>query len=77
MRMCRSWTRTRTWVRAWVRRIPKGDLSAGVDAVAAESFLGVVGLGTGVVGGGWRGASWQRPVGAAVVVLVEKASMSV
>src|SRR6266545_3637721 len=75
MRTWRSETSMTTWVRAWVRPMPRwwepaghaqGDHAAVVDAVVADAGVGVVvaaggglGLGEGAVGGGGV-ARWAR-----------------
>ena len=86
IRMSRSWTRTRTRVRAWVRPdadvvqapgVAQGQFSELVDAVGADAVVCVgsvagLGFGPGCVGGGGGGLMGHSAVGSVVVVFVDE-----
>jgi hypothetical protein len=81
--MCRSWMRSRTWVRAWVppeadlvepAAVAEGDFAGGVDDVAADPVMGgdggAGGGGLGSGGVGDAGGSAEGAVWAVVVVVL-------
>jgi hypothetical protein len=88
MRMCRSWTRIRTWVRAWVRPMPMWwsrpawrRVTTPVAStrsrrtrswVSASRLAAGVALGRGGVDGGGGGPLRQRPVRAVLVIELDE-----